>query len=353
MTNLTPLFTKYVSIIQVEYDDSAKQDYDLKLNRNSNEKQQYKVNDSFIKESKELYDLLTSLNQFTSQIRSPYLSTNDELSSNSKLSNVLTIDDKNKIDQEFEYKIHQSYEKLKILQTYEKKRQDLIQETKPNNFFSSIFGAADYDDNDLFEATINTHRTQILKFLNETANSCNKSFESIKRKRYEREKQLSLLNFQNIEDDLDLNNIDADGVQPFFPHQTNFNDLIEIQELEEKDASTNQYSQQLSQEQIQELDSENHEFLALKTNQLQQVEKLHNSMIDIVSLQAELSYQLETQSDQITNLLDNQSQVEIDLNMGNQNLNKATSSNKKGANMIIATCLILGFLILCVDYISF
>lgn len=344
MTDLTPLFTKCVQIVQSELGTSVADDFDAKQTRKKNDT--YHINDTFIKEANGLYGYLVELNQFIAQIRSSYLSTSDSFMDSSNQTNALSIDDKNKIDEEFKYRTHQLYEKLKLLQTYEKKRQQVIEEKRAKGFFSGIFGGSEFDDDELFESATAAHRTQILRFLNEVTNVINKSYEVMQRKRYEREKQLSLLNFQNLDDDLDLNY--EDSVPP----------LQQLQDIDELDNSALSYPElddtpQLTQEQIQELDSENQEFLNLKTNQLKQVEKLHNSMVDIVSLQAELSYQLEVQSEQITNLIDSQSEVEIDLQMGNQNLTKATSRNKKGANMIITTCMILGFLILIVDYISF
>lgn len=348
MTDLTPTFKKYVDIVQHEIGHSIEKDQNQNKTRQLQHQkrvhERFTINDTFIKETKELYSHLVVLSEFLVSIKSTYLSTNDDYSNHLRSNRSLTLNDKNKVDEEFKFKIHELYEKLKLLQTYEKKRQEAVESNKSKSLFNGIFGGADFDDDELFLTTIGIHRTLILKLLNEVANSVNKKFESMQRKRYEREKQLNLLNFQNLEDDLDLNY--SNDVPPSF--ENSYNEI----ELQEQDSSFSGL-QELSQQQIQELDSENQEFLALKTNQLKQVEKLHNSMIDIVSLQAELTYQLETQSDQITNLLDNQSQVEVDLKMGNQNLNKATTRNKKGANLIILTCFILGFLLLFVDYISF
>lgn len=338
MTDLTPLFTKCVEIVQSELGNPTGDEYDAKQIRNR--KASLVIHDTFVKEANELYKYLVEISQFITQIRSSYLSTSDGFVDYK--SNSLSIDDKNKIDEEFKYRAHQLYEKLKLLQTYEKKRQQVLEKRRGKGIFSGIFGGSEFDDDELFETTIGSHRTQILRFLNEVINAINKNYELMQRKRYDREKQLSLLNFQNLDDDIDLN----------------YEEPQQLHDMEEFDSSMNypeseENSQVLTQEQIQELDSENQQFLNLKTNQLKQVEKLHNSMVDIVSLQAELSYQLEVQSDQITNLIDNQSEVEIDLQMGNQNLTKATSRNKKGANMLITTCMVLGFLILIVDYLSF
>ena len=75
-------------------------------------------------------------------------------------------------------------------------------------------------------------------------------------------------------------------------------------------------------------------------------------MVDIINLQEELSFQLEAQSEQVSFMLDTQNQVDLDLRQGNQNLTKATGRNKRGANFIVATCWILGFLLLLLDFIT-
>lgn len=344
MSDLTPLFKQCVNIVQDKFGESIEQDFDLKQNRQKKEADQFIVKDTFIKECTEFYKHLTNLRVFINEIKSPYLSINDEFS-HGQPGYSMTIEEKNKLDEEFNFKIQQLYEKLKLLQTYEQKRQSTIPK-KSTGWIGGLFGSEEEDDKELSQSTISTHRTQILRSLNDMTNKVNKSFESLQRQRYGREKQLDLLNFQDLEDDLDYNYNEPNYTQELM----NESDELDVQWNAAQDEEEG--GQKLTQEQIQELDSENQEFLNLKSNQLKQVEKLHHSMIDIVNLQAQLSYQLETQSDQITNLLDNQSQVEIDVRMGNRNLDKATNRNKKGSSIIITTCITFGCLLLFLDYIS-
>lgn len=344
MSDLTPLFKQCVEIVQDKFGDSLKKDYDSKKNRLDSTEDRYIIKDTFIKECIEFHGFLMNLKSFINQIKSPYLSINDE-SSYGQADDSLSIEDKNKIDEEFKFKIQQLYEKLKLLQTYEQKRQSAIPKSS-TGWIGGLFGSEEQDDNELFQNTVNTHRTQILRSINDLTNHVNKNFESLQRQRYRREKQLDLLNFQNLEDDMDFNyNEPYDGI-----HGVNGSEQLETQWDVDNEEDVSE--QKLTQEQIQEFNTENQEFLTLKTNQLKQVENLHHSMVDIVNLQAELSYQLEVQSDQIDNLLDNQSQVEIDVKQGNRNLDKATNRNKKGSSIIISTCITLGFLLLFLDYIS-
>lgn len=344
MSDLTPLFKQCVSIVQDKFGDSIKENYNLKQSIKDKPEDRYIIKDTFIKECIEFHRFLTNLKILINEIKSPYLSINDE-SSYGQANDSLTIDDKNKIDEELQFKIQQLYEKLKLLQAYEQKRQSAILKSS-TGWIGGLFSSVEQDDKDLFQTTVNNHRTQILRSLNDLTNHVNKNFESLQRQRYRREKQLNLLNFQNLEEDLDFNYYESNGGMNLINESEQLDDKWDISQDEDL------HDQQLTQEQIQELDSENQEFLNLKTNQLKQVENLHHSVVDIANLQAELSYQLETQSDQINNLMDSQSQVEIDVGLGNRNLDKATNRNKKGSSIIISTCITLGVLLLFLDYIS-
>lgn len=315
MTDLTPLFNQIVTIVEDEFRTSIKTPEKKVLD--------YLINDSFTRESFELYKHVVSLNTFVEQIKQPYVSINDENDSR------LTIDDKNKLDEDFQIKLQVLFEKLKFLQKYESSREV----TKPkSHWISTMFGDEEEDSKQLYLVSLGSHRNQVLKFLSESLNNCSKNFQLLQRRRSQRERQLNLLNFQNLEDNIDLNiPIDLDEQEQFVSFENEI--------------------PQMSEEQIQEYESENKTLLDLKTNQLKKVENLHSSMVDIINIQSEITHQIETQSDQIMNLIDNQDQINLNLSQGNKNLTKATSRNKRSANIIIYTSIILGILILCMDYI--
>ena len=84
MTDLTPLFRQCVDIVQQEYKTQP-----------TTAKQPYYLNDTFIKETTDFFHVLTNLNQFINETKSSYLAINDD----TKLAG--SIDDKNKIDEEF------------------------------------------------------------------------------------------------------------------------------------------------------------------------------------------------------------------------------------------------------------
>lgn len=329
MTDLTPLFRQCADIVARELGNFPSKHVAAPA---------YLVDDTFVKECGDMYGNLVQMASFIAHVRPFYLQVNDEFSRFEKnATKLLSVDDKNKIDEDFKVKVQQLYEKLKFLQAYERKRTQLLEaQTRKKGVISGLFGS-DEDPKNVYDLTLATHRTQILRFLSDTTNSVNSAFEQMQRKRYAREKQLNLLHFQNLNED-ELDTVDS------YRQDYQF-DVVEDDEL-------NGGSDELTQQQIQELKQENKELLTMKTNQFKQVEKLHNSMVDIVKLQTELTMHLETQAEQIYSLLDNQDQVDVDLRMGNRNLAKATDRNKRGSNLIVTTCFVLGFLILLVDYIS-
>lgn len=344
MTDLMPIFTQCVNIVESELGPQRKQPpKDL-------QEDSHIIHDTFIKESKELYYTLVVLKLFLAEVRAEYLAISSE-GANSR--NSLSIEDKNKIDEELNYRFQQLYEKLKLLQAYEAKREQVREKnsTGAKGWFDSVFGEGP-SEKEAYEKTINYHRTQILFFLNTSIKAVGKEFEILQRKRSQREKQLNLLNFQDLQDYDDEDEIPAVQLRRLsvmeFEHDT-ANDNIPLEDLEDH----NQLNfQQLSPEQIQEFETENKEFLMLKTNQLKQVERLHSSMVDIMNLQSEITFQLDTQADKVSNVMDSQGDIQIDLTQGNKNLTKASVKNKRGADMLVSFCIIMGVLILIVDYIS-
>ncbi|GEQ70935.1 hypothetical protein JCM33374_g4616 [Metschnikowia sp. JCM 33374] len=339
MTDLTPIFSQCVRIVSHELKS------DIKPVSDPNPRP-FVVSDTFSTECMEVYTNLNKLATFVVEVRPLYLQINDEFSQfDHGPKRELSQADKQNIDEDFKLKVQHVYEKLKYLQAYERKRGQLweSQAAKSHGLMSSIFTAAEDDPSEIYYKTLATHRMHILRFLSDTTSSVNKEFESMQRQRYGRERQLKLLHISNL-DDAD----DAD----FALEDFNNNSTYQFEVTDEHPQHESQSTSQLTQEQIQELSSENKELLNMKTNQFKQVEKLHHSMVDIVKLQTELTMHLETQAEQIESLLDNQDQIDVDLRMGNRNLSKATDRNKRGSNLIVTTCIVLGFLLLFVDYIS-
>lgn len=352
MTDLTALFHQCVDIVLDELVVDKKQSHSRGV-ASTADVSLYTIADSFNKEAYEFNISINTLHRFLDEIKSAYLAMSDD--SIPGVSNALSIQDKNEIDEEFHSQIQQMYGKLKALQSYEAKRQELSHfKPKPKSgWFGSILGDDEPSSREVFAATINTHRTQVLRYLNYQLNETSKAFEKLLKRRHQRERQLMSLNFENIDDN------ESEDLNLLYDPLTNddaeddWGAKDDFESGESIPMHTNSYSQQLTQEQVQQFEQENQDFLSLKTNQLEQVERLQTSMLDIVNIQSELSFQLESQGDQIGNLMDSHLQVEIDVKMGNKQLGKALVRNKKGANMLVTLGFVLGFLLLTIDYLLF
>lgn len=319
MTDLTPIFNQCVNIVQSE----------IKPQKHPQLKEQplYLIKDSFNKECIEFYQILSNLSHFIAEIKSEYLAVSDNASNSVS---------KDKIDEQFNTRVQQCFKKIGALETYETKRKQMIKATLQKRWFFQ-----DDNEQDLYFETEASHRHQVLRFLMESLVNLSKTYEKMQRKRIQREKQLNSLYFQNINDDLekDLDNSNM------------FTSLDRIQQDIEKEEETPQF--EMSMEQIQELESENKELLNLKTAQLNQVDNIQQSILNIVNIQNELSFKLQEQGDQINNLMDTHSQVELEVKEGNRTLNKATRKNKRGANYLVAICILLGCLLVIVDFLKF
>lgn len=256
--------------------------------------------DSFIKESAQLYQHVVDLNHFLSLTKSSYLSIDD---------NGLSELEKDTLDQDVQLKIQALFQKLQVLQAYEDKRQKV---QKPS-WWSDDDGSK------------NVHRTLILKFLSECLNKCSRQFQGLQRQRIARERQLHNLNFQNLD-------IDQDGSLDII--QAPHTDVPHVESA-----------------QLQQFELENQLLLELKSTQLKKVEGLHQTMVDIVNMQTEITFQIEQQATQIENLIDTQMEVSGDLTQGNKKLNQAKGRNKRAADLLVWACLLMGVLLLALDYV--
>ena len=343
MTDLTPQFNQCVDIVTSEFHARPKQQHRL-------DEAQYKLKDTFYKESFEFYQVLVNLNAFISSIKTDYLAISE-----SKASSMT----KDKIDEDFNVKIQQCFKKLALLETYETKRQEMVLQNLPKRWFSFGFGDDGEDaasEQVLYFDTIAKHRMQILRFLMESLNYVSKKFETMQRKRASRERQLNLLEFQNIDDDDDDDDYADNNVDDLNLNESEiFTNLEKIQQNVEveQDQEDENVPPTLSQQQLQELEVENKELLNMKNTQLKQVDKIQHSILDIINIQNELSFKLQEQGDLINNLIDAHSEVEMEVTAGNKTLNKATKKNKRGANYLVVICIALGCLLVIIDFLKF
>ncbi|CAN3354800.1 syntaxin Ufe1p [Diutina catenulata] len=331
--DLTPLFQQCVDIVASEIKPQA-----------TPEKPEQKhpvVSDNFNQLCGDVYLVAKELDSFLNEIKPTYLDIDN-----------FSLEEKNRIDEEFGVNLQQLYQKLKALQQRETQR---VEATSKANSKRSIWAnlLGENDEKDSWMASVAAHRNQVLKYLNLKLNGVGKRFDAMARKRLVRERQLDSLNFQNINED-DDNDYDLNDLEDV-PEDIDNQDYnqVALQEEAEQALRNRGGHYELSQEQLQQLEEDNRELLAAKSKQLKSVEQLHTSMVDIVNLQAELTFQLETQASQIDNLIDAQSQMELDVISGNKEMKSATRRNKRAANILVMAIYILGVLILVVDFLKF
>lgn len=344
MQNLTPKFKKYVFFIEEEFKDQI----DKKLNeKETNKKIKFNINDNFNCETKEFYSFLIYLKKIITDLRDEYLAFSDEPNSQLKSKLILGID-QDEFDHEFSFGIQKMYEKLKFLQSYEIKRKSIIQQ-KTDKWINSLFNNKS-SEKKIFLETINIHRTSVLKYLNNSLNSIRKEFETIKNKRQNRTKNLNQTNFY-------IDHIDSlyNEVMKKEKVQVSKNEISDFNyNINDNDSTQFTYKNTIvSQQQINDLETENKNLLKDKLNQVNQVKQLHNSMNEIIKLQNEISFQLDSQESKLFDLKKSHDEIETNVSQGNIFLRKSKSKNKRSANFIIFLSIFMGFLLLIIDYLSF
>lgn len=108
----------------------------------------------------------------------------------------------------------------------------------------------------------------------------------------------------------------------------------------------------LTQEQLQMLETEHEELLHQKNEQLKKVEKINKTILDIVSLQSDISANLQVQSQNINNILDSQEDIDLNIKEGNKQLTKAKRAAGRTAKMTTIIAIVLGILIIFLDYVG-
>lgn len=122
-----------------------------------------------------------------------------------------------------------------------------------------------------------------------------------------------------------------------------------LQEEFQDDNQNQGQDQQLSAEQIQELEQESNALLEELELTHDKVMNAQRSMQEISELQTSLSTHLSTQSDRIQSLLDDAFQTHIDISAANDQLSSAKTRNRRASKMIIWASLIIAIILLIND----
>ena len=259
-----------------------------------------------------------------------------------KAEGELSEREKDDFDTEVRLIIQQYFDKLRFLGDYENKRQQIINSRYTGNGSSEIMSLFRLHDEELeqFHLINNKHREGILQSLNMLLSSVFSKISNMQQERLLRQRELESIDFN------------AQLYAPIHNMISSVSQSPAIETTEQEIAQYNEAVEKLSQQQLQILEAEHDNLLNIKTQELQNVEKLSRTMIEISSLQNEITSQLKSQTQNIFTLLDNHDDVELDVQQGNKQLKKAQKRSGKSARLIIYLSVLFGILILFLDLIN-
>ncbi|SCU85392.1 LAME_0D01178g1_1 [Lachancea meyersii CBS 8951] len=327
MPNVTPLFKNYVAVFLEDSNLVASPE----IRQSSEAQEKYQVQDTFVKECVELLKHVLELQKVVGSIKTQYESELD-----------LTDREKDDFDTEVRLLIQQYFEKLRFLEHYEKKRQDMVEKKYMGDSVGelvSLFRSKD-ESLALFHATNNKHRNGILQSLSMIISSIFSQISHMQQQRLSRQRELESIDF-NAQLYTSTHNMIASVSQ----HPAIETTDEEVREYEETVAK-------LSQEQLQILETEHDDLLNIKTQELQKVENLRKTMVQITSMQNEIASHLQSQTQSIYSLLDNHDDIELEIQQGNRQLKRAQRHGGKSAKLIVYLSVFFGILILCLDIIN-
>lgn len=365
MTDLTPVFKEFVEVFD---ENSNRNNITSRKAKDSNVSQieGIELKDSFIKECYSLLCFMGQLKKVLDSIKGEYSAENDV---------NMSEDDKDEFDTEFRLQFQQYVQKFKTLEKYETERQDLITKRIINPSQGMMSKLTMHNSNkDVvveFHKTNNKFRTGILQSLNIAIGSVSSEFADMQQERLTQQRKFDLfdlntgldLNDTPLQSNDDMARTTGSDAQNFNRMGTPSDDAIEeplsitvshgpVEDVHQEVKQYEETMSKLTQEQIQLLETEHEELLNEKNEQLKAVEKINKTILDIVSIQSELSTHLQAQSQNINTMLDNQEEVDINIRKGNKQLKKAKDSASRTANLTKYLAVIIGILILLLDYIS-
>ncbi|KAL6934606.1 hypothetical protein ACO0OL_003149 [Hanseniaspora opuntiae] len=289
------------------------------------------LNDTFQEECNTLKLHLKELNHLIFEIRPLYLSEDRELMSEREIK---------QFNDDVKIQLKDYTNKYNFLHLYETKRIDNLKAHKSKLKLDSFINKTKY------------------KFLNDNTERDNRRGNGT----YEEQVFLSEFVMDQKSDDLDFNvihekllkggrnrleetameNIDHVSYTSGYTDESKRREAIEYEQV----------VQQLTQEQIQELEVENSDILNEKDHQLKELNEITTRLFEISSLTNELNLQLSQQSQNIDMIMENQDSVNIELKQANRQLNSKSGRMNFSAVMVSYMAIILGIIILFLDYIN-
>lgn len=366
MPDLTKLFQRYVQIIE-DNTDPVEREYSTNgMHRHDNKWDKFDalvLKDTFVSECKNLFYCLKELSRVLSEVTPSYYSDiNDKVNNNicyGKNGNngiKMTDQDKDNFDTEFRLLLQKYVTKFKQLETYENERVKLIEEKYilPKNHLSmtNFIYSTQHALLAQYCKTNNQYRSGVLNSINLIIKSISSRFLSMQQERLVYKQKFDTLDF-NAEIQHKVEESSSDMIYDNIPISIEISNQGQyVENVQDEVKAYEDTISKLTQEQIQMLQLEHEELLKAKDDQLANVKKINDAIMDIMSLQTELSQHLQVQSQNINNMLDNQEQIESNILKGNIQLKKAQRSASKSAKMITYVAILMAVFILILDYIN-
>lgn len=355
MSDLTPLFNKYISIIN---ENRSANESDSEIEKKVNSK---KANEStttknvadektniFMQECKDLFKSITGLQKILIPIEAQYLSDVE-----------LDEEEKDNIDTEIRLQFQKYIQKFKMLENYDKQLCLLSDEqirVAEKVSLLNILQSNKENNVKLAYETRNQFRKGVLQSLNLLIKLVTQRFTSLQEKRLAYQNKFESLNFNETLEDTPVDHFNEIKDTEYIELNPDINISYSKTQIEDNPYEEVKHYEKtiskLTQEQIQLLETEHEELINQKNDQLKKIENINKSITDIVSIQNELALHLQNQSQNINTIMDNQDDIEVNLQEGNKQLKKAQQSASRTAKMTTYTAVCLGILILLLDYVG-
>ncbi|KAK7955910.1 uncharacterized protein PG986_005132 [Apiospora aurea] len=342
MTDITPLFDGFLTQHKV-----------------SRAKRAFNVDslDEFVKEAYTIYRAITSLHVDLRSIRQRYLSTAPprrtliHSAQHDRQSRPLTDREREDIDANSKNLLRQLNASIRELSDAENTRREMEAALIGKKFGRGLgaLGAwaagggkinktAEHATAEGKANTLNTHRESVLWTLRQRLQECVKTQQDMMEVRLHREMEKN----RSILAKATSSNMASLVVMPESPGKER---RKQSQPLPPGQQPSHDAAQDLSPEQIQMFEKENHDMLKHYESTLDQVRTAEKSLIEISELQTQLVNNLATQSAHIEQLVTDSFNTAENVGRGNTQLKKATQRPSMAKYMFYTTCGLCSFLV--------
>ncbi|KAK8042927.1 hypothetical protein PG994_013410 [Apiospora phragmitis] len=337
MTDITPLFDSFLSQHKAPPTKRAFSADSL---------------DEFLKEAYKINQAITSLHTDLRSIRQSYLSTAPprrtliRSAQHDRQSRPLTDREREEIDANSKSMLRQLNAKIRELSDAENTRREMKAGLIAKKFGRGLgaLGAwaagggktsktVEHATAEDKANTLNTHRESVLWTLRQRLQECVKTQQDMMEVRLHREMEKN----RSVLAKATTSNMASLGIMPESPGKEGRSNL--------RQQPSNDAAQDLSPEQIQMFEQENHDMLKHYESTLDQVRTAEKSLLEISELQIQLVNNLATQSAHIEQLVTDSFNTAENVGRGNTQLKKATQRPSMAKYMFYTTAGLCSFLV--------